>query len=81
MSRRDRLARVAETAAALRAAQAVHDNALLDARDAKDRATLEELGRAIRIPRQTVRWRIAAARRNTGRRDPREPGGGGGNDG
>lgn len=74
MSRRDRLARVAETAAALRAAQAAHDNALLDARDAEDRATLEELGRAIGIPRQTVRWRIAAARRNTGRRDSRASG-------
>lgn len=74
MSRKQELlARVAETAAALQTAQAAHDNALLDARDAEDRATLEELGRAIGIPAQTVRWRLRSARRNTGRTGAREP--------
>lgn len=74
MSRKQELlTQVAETAAVLRAAQTAHWNALLDARDAENRATLEELGKAIGIPRQTVRWRIMAARRDTGREDPRKP--------
>lgn len=68
MSRKQELlSRVTETAAALRAAQTDHWNALLDARDDESPATLKELGEATGIPRQTVRWRLRAARKATGR--------------
>ena len=69
-SKQDLLAWVTDTVAALHAAQLDHWNAVLGARDTEHRATLEELGRAMGIPAQTVRWRIRAARRDTGRKGP-----------
>jgi DNA-directed RNA polymerase specialized sigma24 family protein len=64
MSRRELLAQVAATTAALRAAQDAHWRALLAADD--DGATLAEMGEAMGINRQTVRWRIRAARKALG---------------